>query len=214
MTAVYGGWDVPADFDVCGSLCPHVRELGEAWLRVPFQAFPNLTSVTFSWVYVDHLMLLSRHCTGLQRFALSPSFYEDMFDEDSSDAACMAAMRSLANLQHLTHLELAPRTDFGLMGYLSAAAAVGTPRLRYLGVKGPLSGFGLMQLLSMHGLEELSVHLTTVMPSSRLKVWVRGLWAWQWLPKVSLLLCSQEQVDVVGSARQWAAHADCPCRLC
>jgi hypothetical protein len=210
VTAVYGGWDVPPDADVGASVCPHVRELGEAWAQVPFQAFPNLTSVAFAWVYVDHMLLLSRHCTGLQRLALTSSACGDMFDANSSDAACMSAMKHLAKLQHLTHLELAPRTAFGLMGYLSAAAAVGTPRLCYLGVKGPLSGFGLMQLLSMHGLQELSVHLT----SGDAKLTVEGVGAWlvglAVVPRVSLLLCSQEQVDVVGSSRQWAAQADLP----
>jgi hypothetical protein len=206
VTAVYGGWDVPADVDVSGSVCPHVRELGETWHSVPFQAFPNLTSVTFSWVFAHHLLSLSRHCTGLQKLALSPTVDIGctMVSQRCLSTAGMSAMKSLANLQHLTRLELAPRTDAELTGFLSAAAAASALRLRYLSIRGPHSVFGLMQLLTLRGLQEVSVHVT----SSRVDFPVEGVNALlvglATVPKVSLRLCSEGQRARAMAVRGWA----------
>jgi hypothetical protein len=46
VTAVYGGLDVPADVDVGGSACPHVRELGETWYSFPASLFPGCLPTT------------------------------------------------------------------------------------------------------------------------------------------------------------------------
>ena len=210
ITAVYGGWNVPDRVDVSGSVCPHAREVRETWFKVPFQAFPNLTNVTLFWVDVEHLLSLSHHCTGLQRLALSPGRSSAMLPKNSPDAACISAMQNLANLQHLTHLELAPRKDADLMAFVGAAAAASTLQLRYLSIRGPHSVFGLMQVPSVRGVQELTVHLT----SSKVEFVFKGVSTWlvglAVVPKVSLLLCSQEQLDVVDDARRWAVRIGLP----
>jgi hypothetical protein len=212
ITAVYGGWNVHDRVDVSGSVCPHAREVRETWFKVPFQAFPNLTNVTLSWVDVAHLLSLSHHCTGLHRLALSPEATPSsaMLRINSPDAACISAMQNLANLQHLTHLELAPRKDAELMAFVGAAAAASTLQLRYLSIRGPHSVFGLMQVPSVRGVQELTVHLT----SSKVEFVFKGVSTWLVglvvVPKVSLLLCSQEQLDVVDDARRWAVRIGLP----
>ena len=206
VTAVYGGWDVPADVDVSGSVCPHIRELGVTWHSVPFQAFPNLTSVTFSWLFAQNMLSLSHHCTGLQRLALTPTLDANctMLCQLCSSTDGMVAMKSLANLQHLTHLELAPRSDAELTAFLSAAAAVSTMRLRFLSVRGPHSAFGLMQLLTLRGPQEVSVQLTNSrvdFPLEGVNALLVGLAT---VPKVSLRLCSEEQLARANVVRCWA----------
>ena len=204
VTAVYGGWNVPGEVD--RAVCPYVRHLGQTWFSVPFQAFPNLTSLDFSWVFAEHLLSLSRHCTGLQRLVLSPTPEGPcaMLCRGCSSTEGMLAMKSLANLQHLTHLELAPRTDAELTAFLSAAAAVSTLQLRYLSIRGPHSVFALMQLLTLRGLQEVSVHLTSSkvdFPVEGVDALLVGLAA---VSKVSLRLCSEGQLARASAVQRLA----------
>lgn len=60
------------------------------------------------------------------------------------DDDCVSALQSLANLQHLTHLQLNLHEDINLMAFTSAAASASNLQMRYLSVCGALSVSGLM----------------------------------------------------------------------
>jgi hypothetical protein len=210
VTAIYGGWNVPAGWDAGGLVCPHIRELAGVFMRAPFRAFPNITTLTVYWISADCLSTLSYCCSSLQRLALAPDLVSSTPMTHGHVATCMSAMKSIAQLQHLTHLELAPADDAQLMAFTGVRAGLGALKLRYLLVRGPLSLFALVQLQSVHGLGELCVHVTEPQSSFTLegvRVWLVSLAG---VPKVSLVLCSEEQRSVVEAAKQWVAQLELP----
>jgi hypothetical protein len=211
VTAISGGWMVPAGLSLDGLVCPHVRELDSAFMRVPFRVFPNLMSLTMLWVAADLLSEISCCCTSLQRLALSPrSSGSHIAMALGGTSSCVLAMKSLAKLQQLTHLELSPGNDARLMAFTGVRAALGAMKLRYLFVRGPLSLFALGTLQGVHGLDELCVRVT----EPHLSFTVEGVRAWlvslAVVPKVSLVLCSEEQHSLVEDARQWATQLELP----
>ena len=70
-----------------------------------------------------------------------------------------------------------------------------------------------MQLQSLHGLQELHVHVSTkksVMDTftvEAVRMWLVGLAV---VPRVYLVLHSAEQQSVVDAARRWAAEMELP----
>jgi hypothetical protein len=215
VTFVYGGWDFEDDVDFSRLVCPHIREVGGACHDVPFRAFPNL--VCLSLYGADSLGTLSHYCTGLQRLELcgKPTVADTFtYRMAGGPDGGVPAMRSLVHLKCLTHLELSVDNDAQLMAFISEAAAVGTPQLRFLHVQGRCSLFALMQLQGVcHGLQELSVILS-FHPMARdsfsaeaVRSWLVSLAA---VPKVSLALCLDEQRSVVEAGKHWAAQHKLP----
>jgi hypothetical protein len=193
VSAVYGHWDMDNGVDLTAFTCPHIRKLGDA-LDPPLQVFPNLVCASFISVRQREMLDLSRYCTSLQEL-LCPSFSGAGVGVHS--AGQCSAFRSLAHLQHLTHLELALPGDAALVAFTSAVAAVSIPRLRCLHVRGELIVPGLMQLQSVRGLTELVVyvgemdHVEDSFSSRKLvSMWLVGLAV---VPKVSMVVRSAEQ---------------------
>jgi hypothetical protein len=214
VTAVYGGWKVSREVDLSELVCPHVRELGGAFADVPFCAFPNITWLSCSSVSAACLSTIRHHCTGLQKLSVEVDLclpYSEMFYYDGSATARMSAIKSLAHLPHLTHLELLTAHDAELMAFTSEAAAVGALQLRCLHVHGPMSVFALLQLSSVHGLNELHVKLSDLDCESFIEGSVRSwLVSLAVIPKVSLVLFTQQQRSVVEASREWAAQWELP----
>jgi hypothetical protein len=156
LTSVHGGWELGDGVHVSGCAFPHITEVGDAWLDVPFRALPSLTTLSMLWVPSASLNTLTSYCTGLKK--LAPGGPHSPMTT-GPEASRISAMKSLAHLQHLTHLELSLRDDAQLMAFTSEAAAVGLTKLHSLSVRGPVSVFALMQLprvakelcLSFHG---------------------------------------------------------------
>jgi hypothetical protein len=215
VTAVRGVWE-PAEYALNARMftCPHIKEVRGA-MFAPFPAFPNLVLAGLSDVCPDDLADLSRYCTGLQLLVLdgsSCSFTESQREgDDATDSR--AAFRSLARLQHLTHLELSSPGDAELLAFKTAAAAVSTPRLRCLHVRGDVTVYALMQLQSVRSLEEVCVHVSdsesagSTFTVEAVRVWLVGLAA---VPKVYLVVTSAEVQIVVNAARQWATEMELP----
>lgn len=147
-----GLWGAFSPVDLGGLVCPHIKELGDT-LCAPFQAFRNLVCVTLERQHVMSLHDLVASCTALQKLALTAS--ATAYATRSKDPWGILEFRLLAQLQHLTHLELAPGNDACLVSFATAAAAVRTPKLRCLHVRGPVTCHALMQLQSVCGLQEL-----------------------------------------------------------
>lgn len=215
VTAVRGVWE-PAEYALNARMftCPHIKEVWGA-MFAPFPAFPNLVMAGLSDVCPDDLADLSCYCTGLQKLVLdgsSCSFVESQHEgDDATDSR--AAFRSLARLQHLTHLELLAPGDAELLAFTTAAAALRTPQLRCLHVRGDVTVHALMQLQSVRGLEEVCVHVSDSVAAGgtftvdAVRVWLVGLAA---VPKVCLVVRSAEQQGVFDAARQWAAEMELP----
>jgi hypothetical protein len=221
VTAVWGGWVVGEGVNLGAPelVCPHITLVGESFRDIPFAVFPNLTSVSFQHVSAAALSTISQFCTGLQRLALD-TFVDDPYMAmlTGSEAACVSAMRSLAHLQHLTHLELSMANDAELLAFTSEAAAVGTlPQLRYLRVQGTCSMFALLQLQSMRGVVELVVDVQDSsaihysFSADAVRAWLVGLAV---VPNVSLLLHAEKQQILVEAARQWATALGLPLPAC
>jgi hypothetical protein len=213
LTAVDGMWSTlqePTTVDIIGLVCPHIRELGET-RQPPFDAFPNLTCVSFCVQSVASMQSLVSNCTALQKLALTDVAVD--YVTSSNDASGVSVFKSLAQLQHLTHLDLAPGNDACFVAFATAAAAVHTPKLRCLHVHGPLTFYALMQLQGVHGLQELTVHMSAKkggkgsFSAKAVRMLLVSLAA---VPKVCLVLCAQEQMGVVAAARQWAARMELP----
>jgi hypothetical protein len=127
----------------------------------------------------------------------------------------ISAFRSLAHLQQLTHLDLAPTSDAELVAFTSAAAAVSTSQLLCLHVygSGATSMHALMQLSSVRGMQQLRVHVIDIesvrgtFTVEAVRMWLIGLAA---VPKVCLVVGSVELHGVVDAARQWAAERNMP----
>jgi hypothetical protein len=145
LTAVHGNWCMGDATDITGLTCPHIKMLSDV-TGAPVMVFPSLECVEFDMVSVRDIPALSRHCTGLQKFVLLGA-WSRLYDGDVAER--LSALRSLARLPHLTHLELAPEDDTELLAFTSAAAAVSNPQLRCLHVRGNLTLFALMQLQSV-----------------------------------------------------------------
>jgi hypothetical protein len=160
VTAVHGWWEMRAGGDVSKLLCPYIRELWET-TEPPFEAFPNLVSTSFSVLSYKSLQALTRFCTALQRLALTNCIDLGMRSvyDDLSESERVRVFRSLAQMQHLTHIELAFPSDTLLVAFSVAAAAVSTPKLRILHVHGNVTAVSLVQLQRMRELEELTVHM-------------------------------------------------------
>lgn len=129
VTAVYGSWYDDGSTGVpSGLACPHVRELSEV-MNIPFKAFPNLECVAFTRVSIRDLTALSRSCTGLQKLVLLGRYVysNPVGGMRVGSAKGREAFGSLAHLQHLTHLDLAPRNDAELVTFTSAAASMSNP---------------------------------------------------------------------------------------
>ena len=214
LTAVDGCWDVAEDAHIC--VCPHIKEVGDAG-GVPFQAFPNLISVTFAEQSAEELKQLSRFCPGLQTLALNDASATVAAGLGVDDPDRVAVFGSLAQMQHLTHLELAPSTDADLVAFTTAAAVVKTPKLRCLHVHGEFPAYVLMQLHNVCGLEELVVHvsstksfaITTSFNAGSIRMLLVALAA---VPRVHLVLprsLKGLQRDV-EAAQQWAARSGLP----
>jgi hypothetical protein len=204
VTTVCGFWYLGAQHERNPPSCPHNKEL-RRMLCAPFQAFPCLVSVEFEEVYTDDLVALSRHCTGLQRLVLGECC-RSFPHADPTEA--LSAFRSLAHLQHLTHLQLAPPGDAELVAFTSAAATVSTPQLQCLHVRGQLTIHALMQLHCVRGLKEVHVQLSDVtFTVEAIRMWLVGLAV---VPKVCLVLQSAEQQGVFDAAKQWAAEMELP----
>jgi hypothetical protein len=219
LTAVDGCWEVDAGIDAHRWVCPHIREVGDAG-DVPFQAFPNLVSVTLAEQSAEELRQLSRFCTGLQKLALtnaSAAVVAAVPPVGAEDPDRVAVFSSLAQMQHLTHLELMPSTDADLVAFTTAAAAVKTPKLRCLHVHGEFPAYALMQLHSVRGLEELFVHVSSTKSFAITTSFNAGsirmlLVALAEVRKVCLVLPRsrpglQRDVEV---AQQWAARLGLP----
>lgn len=211
VTAVYGGWRVPSEADLSKLVCPHVRELGGALRDIPFCAFPNITSIAVFRVSATSLSSLRYCCTGLQRLSIGLDLPRvPMVVGVGTD--CTSAMKSLAHLQHLTHLELSPINEAQLLAFTGEAATVSTLNLRYLHVQGPLTVFALMQLQSVRGLQELSLRcegglkvVRDCFTEAAVRAWLVGLAV---VPKVSIVLCSEKQHRVVEAVRQQVVQWD------
>jgi hypothetical protein len=211
LTAVYGNWHIPrgAAADISLLTCPHIRKLSKV-TDIPAMAFPNLECVGFVLMCVRHVLALSRHCTALQKLVLLDS-WSRLFDGDVAER--LSAYRSMARLQHLTHLDLAPENDTELVAFTSAAAAVSKPQLRCLHVRGKVTLLALMQLQRLCGLEELVVCVNAsqaVRDSFTLepvRMWLVGM---ALVPKVCVVLPSAEQQGVFDVARRWAAQLEMP----
>jgi hypothetical protein len=212
VTAVYGGWELREGVDFSGLVCPNIRELVAARGSIPWQVLPNLTSLTLEDESVANLQGLSTHCTGLQKIVLStvdPCVRPE-------HAEYVPAFASLAKLQHLTHLELSALNDAELMAFTCAAAAANnTLQLRYLRVFAPKAMLPLSHLLNVRRVEELCLHVRHD------KAWIVGgiipyddvrglLVGFAHVPKVSLVLCTGLQRNVVNEAKQWAARMGLP----
>jgi hypothetical protein len=136
---------------------------------------------------------------------------------EGSDSACVSAMKSLAHLQRMTHLELSVANDAELMAFTSEAAVVGTPQLRYVRVQRVFSLFALMQLSSMPGVGELvldvqdSLAIRDSFSADAVRAWLVGLAV---VPKVTLLLHSEKQQVSVDAAMQWATEVGLPLPAC
>ena len=210
VTAVFGGWEEDAAVNLTALTCPHIKELGKTF-GVPFQAFPNLVCVAFDVVACQDFLALTSYCTGLQKLVLEEFCRPLTWGHGVNPIERRSALRSLAHLQHLTHLELAPPGDAELVAFTSAAAALGSHRLRCLHVFGAPSVHALMQ--SLHGLQELHVHVSakkSVMDTftvEAVRMWLVGLAV---VPRVYLVLHSAEQQSVVDAARQWATEMELP----
>lgn len=208
LTSVHGGWELGDGVHVSGFVCPHISEVGDAWIDVPFRALPSLTTLSMLWVPSASFNTLTSYCTGLKKLALSGP-HSPM--TTGPEAGRISAMKTLAHLQHLTHLELSLRDDAQLMAFTSEAAAVGFTKLHSLSVRGPVSVFALMQLprvakelcLSVHGGYSTSTTFTVEV----VRAWLVSLAV---VPNVSLVLCTEEQHIVVEAARQWAARLKLP----
>jgi hypothetical protein len=215
VTSVYGGWDFGDDVDFSGLVCPHIREVGGVYCDAPFRAFPNL--VCLSLYGAGSLGELSHCCTSLQRLELcgKPTVANTITTAMAGGPdGGVSAVRSLAHLQCLTHLELSVANDAQLVAFMNEATAVGTPQLRFLHVQGNCSLFALMQLQSVcHGLKELNVTFS-FHPMARDSFSVEAVRAWlvslAAVPKVSLVLCLEQQHNVVDAARQWAGQHKLP----
>jgi hypothetical protein len=150
---------------------------------------------------------LSRYCTALQTLVLLEGCSR------AGGASDLSAFRSLAHLQHLTHLELAPLNDDELVAFTSAAAAVITPRLSCLQVQGELTLHALMQLQSVCVLRELHAHVSgkvSVWPTftvGAVCMWLVGLVL---VPKVYLVVRMPALPEVVEATRRWASEGNMP----
>ena len=217
LTALYGDWADFADFAPRARTyskeevsCPHIRELGETGADIPYDAFPNLVHIGFVSVSWADLQIVSSHCTALQTLKIRHKAFDRCVARADS---CANAVRLLAQLPHLTHLELPELKDCELLAFTSAAATVGPLKLRHLHVCGPLSVFALMQLQSVRGLKELVVHVSDTadvrgtFSVEAVRAWLVGL---AMVPKVSLLLSLAEQRGVFDTARQWATQHKLP----
>jgi hypothetical protein len=126
---------------------------------------------------------------------------------------CADAVVRLAQLPHLTHLELPELQDCELLAFTSAAAAAGPLKLQHLDVCGPLSVFALMQLQSVPGLQQLVVHVSNsedvrgTFTVEAVRAWLVGL---AMVPKVCLVVSSAEQRCAFDAARQWATQHKLP----
>jgi hypothetical protein len=214
VTAVHGSWDMRAGGDVCKLVCPHVTELGET-VDPPFQAFPDLVSVSFVALSHQSLQDLCRCCTALRNLALTKCTDQDVWDRARgfSESERVSVFRSIAQMPHLTHLEMSNPSDTELVGFTLAAAAVSAPKLRCLHLHGHLSAMSLVQLQSMHGLEMLTIHMShnrNVMDTFHTEVVNLLLVGLAVLPKVCLVLPWQTPHGSVASVRQWAARLGLP----
>jgi hypothetical protein len=214
VTYVHGSWKFGGTdaVDFSGVGCPHVRALGNV-INIPTSAFPNLESVSFEFVSIREVMALSRCCTSLQKLSLLHTHSRPVYGGVDGSPERLAAFASLAQLQHLTHLDLAPSSDAELVAFTTAAAAVSSPQLLYLHVRGELTLFALMQLQSVRGLKELHVHVgdsqgvRDTFTQEAVRMWLVGLAV---VPKVFLVLRSAEQQGVFYAASQWAAQLGLP----
>jgi hypothetical protein len=213
LTSVHGCWFLDNSIeDMRGLACSHVRDLGNA-MHIPTAAFPNLECVSFEVLSPQELVGLSRAFPKLQKLVLLDTHNFPVVGGVDGSAERLAAFASLAHLQHATHLDLAPACDAELVAFTSAAAAVSTPHLRRLHVRGPLTLFALMQLPSVRGLRELLVHVTSRQDKSdtftleAVRLWLVGLAV---VPKVYLLLRSAEQRGVFDAAIRWAVEIGLP----
>ena len=210
LTTVCGFWYFGAPHERNPPACPHIKELGRM-LCAPFQAFPGLVSVKLEDAFINDIVALSRHCTGLQRLSLGECCRFVRSHADSAEV--LSAFRSLAHLQHLTHLELLPPGDAELVAFTSAASAVSTPQLHCLHVRGQLTIHALMQLHCVRRLKELCVHVSNsevawgTFSVEAVRMWLVGLAV---VPKVCLVLQSAEQQGVFDAAKQWAAEMELP----
>jgi hypothetical protein len=212
LTAVDGMWSLMSDPSAVdsGLICPHIKELGGT-KDPPFRAFPNLVCASFVAQSVGSLRNLARYCTALQKLALTDLAID--YETSSDDASGVSVFRSLAQLQHLTHLELAPGNDACLVAFATAAAAVHAPKLRCLHVHGPLTFYALMQLQSVRGLQTLTVHMSAenvVRDGFTVEAVRMFLVSSAAVPKVCLVLCALEQLGVVEAAKQWAGQMELP----
>jgi hypothetical protein len=210
VTAVYGGWKVDTEVDVSTLVCPHIRELGGTFADIPFRAFPNLILLSLLFVSAACLSSVRHHCMGLQKLCVWADPRMPAFEMiHGSVSACMLAIKSLAHLQHLTYLELSTIHDAELMAFTSEAAAIGALQLRCLHVHGPVSVFSLLQLSNVHGLNELHVRLGYCdgFIEGCVRSWLVSLAV---VPKVFLVLCTDQQRSVVEAARHWAAQLELP----
>jgi hypothetical protein len=211
ITAVFGGWDSGENVDLNGLACPHINELGKAWGEIPWQVLPNLTCLTLKYVSPEYLQALCTSCSSLQKLMLCPP--HDPYVR-LGHAEYVSAFASLAKLQHLAHLELSALNDAELMAFTNAAAA-STQQLQYLHVIAPPAMLSLLQLLKVRGLRELSLHVRhddSMFSDSHTSFDdVRGvLVGLAHVPKVSLVLCTEQQRNVVVAARKWAADLGLP----
>jgi hypothetical protein len=183
-------------------------------VKPPCQAFPNLVSVSFNYLSYKSLQDLSRCCTALQQLTLTNG--ADVmwaFGEGFSEVESASVYRSIAQMQHLTHLELLFRDGTELLAFTLAGANVRTPQLRCLHVHGHLTPLCLVQLQRLHGLEELTVHVShieRIMDTFHTEPFMQLLVAFAAVHKVCLVLPLQKQRDMVAAARQQAARLGLP----
>lgn len=212
VTAVYGAWDLGEGVDLNGLASPHIRELGRGSGSIPWQVLPNLTSLTLETDCVENQQALCTCCTGLQRLVFYPP--TDHYVR-GQHAEYVSAFASLAKLQHLTHLELSAVNDAEFMAFTSAAAAANTLQLQYLRMHAPYGMLTLVTLMKVRGVQELRLDVSTnrcwvvggSIPADAARGLLVGL---AHVPKVSLVLCTEQQRSVVEAARQWAADMGLP----
>jgi hypothetical protein len=211
---------VPADLDVRGLVCPHVKEL-VATAKPPFQAFPNLVYVSFSVLTHKALQDLTRWFSALQNLMLTTRWKAGdvwIVRAGASEVETASVYRSIAQMQHLTHLEVSFRSGTELLAFTLAAATVRTPKLRRLHVHGRLTLLSLVQLQHIRGLDELTLHLDHDMMAlnpdlaEALNLLLMGL---AMIPKVCLVLQEtgdpqEMQQEMVEAARQQAACLGLP----
>jgi hypothetical protein len=146
----------------------------------------------------------------VQKLVLSVP-YSDTYGGDVGER--LSAFRSFTRLQHLTHLDLAPEGDAELVAFTSAAAAVSNPQLWCLQIPAGLTFFALMQLQSVHVLNELVVHIggsqdvRDTFTLEAVRMWLVGLAV---VPKLCLVVHSQTQRGGIDAATRWAAQLELP----